>query len=234
VYRQRLYALIDKMHQATIKTWFPELKLAHDATRAEVLRLQEHWRQVFADQSDPIANFVIKDAYKFNTRTFMKKLKDVGFAVKFQWTPQMQSIFNDAVRENVELIRSIPEKYFGEIRKYVRELYSKEGSEGDLHTLTNKLESLPGMTRRRAAIIATDQNRKLTSQFNQARYQEIGINRAVWQHSGGGNEPRPTHVKNSGKVYDVSLGWFDPAVGQHIQPGQLPNCRCFSRPVIEL
>jgi hypothetical protein len=52
-------------------------------------------------------------------------------------------------------------------------------------------------------------------------------------HSGGGKEPRRTHVKNSGKKFNVAQGWFDPdkTVRKYIQPGELINCRCVSRPV---
>jgi len=35
-----------------------------------------------------------------------------------------------------------------------------------------------------------------------------------------------------GKKYDVAKGMWDPAVREYIFPGQLINCRCFSRSVI--
>ena len=54
-------------------------------------------------------------------------------------------------------------------------------------------------------------------------------------HSGGGKEPRPTHLAAGKRKqrYDVREGWYDPAVGKNIFPGELINCRCVSRPVIE-
>jgi uncharacterized protein with gpF-like domain len=233
IYRKRLYKLIDGMHTATRKLWIPNIAtdMAFDISKEDVLRLQEHWKKVFADQADPLADFVITDGYKFNTRRFMKLLRDAGFAVSFQMTPEMQRIFDGAIYDNVNLIKSIPNQYFSRIRDYLEESVLKGQ---DLHTLTNKLEALPGVTRRQAALIAQDQNQKMTSRFNQARYSELGINQAVWNHSHGGNEPRPTHLKNDQKVYNVVTGWWDPHEGKHIQPGELINCKCFSRPVLDI
>jgi hypothetical protein len=66
---------------------------------------------------------------------------------------------------------------------------------------------------------------------------EAGIDECVWVHSGGGREPRPTHLKaGRDKVrFKTSEGWFDPdpKVRRHIQSGELINCRCTQRPVLK-
>ena len=71
--------------------------------------------------------------------------------------------------------------------------------------------------------------------MNRARQVELGIKEAVWIHSNAGETPRPTHLKaGRDRVrYDVSKGWWDPAVQEYILPGQLINCRCSSRSVIK-
>ena len=102
----------------------------------------------------------------------------------------------------------------------------------DLATLTTELETRYGITRRRAALIARDQNNKATAAMTRVRYQELGLTQAIWMHSAGGKEPRPTHVANSGKAYNVSEGWLDPAVNERIWPGTLINCRCVARPIL--
>src|SRR5205085_12109859 len=89
-----------------------------------------------------------------------------------------------------------------------------------------------GVTRRRAALIARDQNNKVSGALHRVRQLELGIEKAIWIHSGGGKHPRPTHVRNNGKQYDVAKGWYDPAEKKFVMPGELINCRCVSRPVI--
>jgi uncharacterized protein with gpF-like domain len=60
----------------------------------------------------------------------------------------------------------------------------------------------------------------------------MGLIDAIWLHSGGGKTVRKSHVKNSGKRYDIRTGWYDPEVKRFIQPGELINCKCVSRPVV--
>ncbi len=69
--------------------------------------------------------------------------------------------------------------------------------------------------------------------MHRVRQVELGITQAKWRHSMGGKKPRPTHLANNGKLYDVARGWYDPAVKKHIFPGELINCRCVSISVIK-
>jgi uncharacterized protein with gpF-like domain len=164
--------------------------------------------------------------------SWAKKLRDIGLSVRFQMAPAMQNVFDQALRENLELVTSIPGHYFERIRKWTKESVAKGG---DLHALTKKLETLPAMTRRHAAVIARDQNRKMSSKFQLARCNELEIQKAMWVHSGGGKEPRPTHVRNNREIYNIVTGWKDPdpRVNREIHPGELINCRCVSRPIID-
>ncbi|MDR2050490.1 MAG: hypothetical protein LBQ63_01780 [Deltaproteobacteria bacterium] len=62
--------------------------------------------------------------------------------------------------------------------------------------------------------------------------QSAGITLAKWIHSGVSKDPRSTHLKMHGKVFDLSEGLYDPAVGRKIQPGELINCRCSKAPLV--
>ncbi len=50
-------------------------------------------------------------------------------------------------------------------------------------------------------------------------------------HSRAGKEPRVTHLKMNGKLYELSKGMFDPdpQVQKYVLPGELINCRCTKR-----
>src|SRR6185369_10742562 len=106
----------------------------------------------------------------------------------------------------------------------------KEGRK--LHLLTKELRQRYGITQKRAALIARDQNNKATSAITRARQLQAGIEYAMWVHSGAGKHPRPTHVAAGARrvIYDVKQGWFDPHERKYIWPGTLINCRCFCRP----
>ena len=55
---------------------------------------------------------------------------------------------------------------------------------------------------------------------------------AIWLHSAGGKEPRPSHVAFSGKRYSLKKGVvLDPKEGI-VWPGTAIRCRCVPKPVI--
>lgn len=105
----------------------------------------------------------------------------------------------------------------------------------DLAQITTDLQEQHGVTRRRAAFIARDQSNKATASLTRARQIEAGLTEAIWVHSGGGKEPRPSHLKagRDKARYDIREGWYDPHEGKHILPGELINCRCVSRAVVK-
>jgi SPP1 gp7 family putative phage head morphogenesis protein len=100
----------------------------------------------------------------------------------------------------------------------------------DLSYLTDELQKRYGITRRRAALIARDQNNKATSVMQAARQQSLGITQGIWKHSHAGKEPRPSHVKADGKVFELSKGMY--LDGKWVMPGEEINCRCTWSPVI--
>jgi SPP1 gp7 family putative phage head morphogenesis protein len=102
----------------------------------------------------------------------------------------------------------------------------------DLQQLARDLQREFGVTKRRAALIARDQNNKATAVFTRTRQLELGMTRAVWMHSHGGKEPRKTHLKMDGRGYDTRRGMWDPAESKYIFPGELINCRCVSKTIV--
>ena len=139
----------------------------------------------------------------------------------------MNNALQATIAENVGLIRSIPEKYFTEVEGLVMRSVARGR---DLSYLTDELQKRYGITRRRAALIARDQNNKATSVMQAARQQSLGITQGVWRHSHAGKEPRPSHVKADGKVFELSKGMY--LDGKWVMPGEEINCRCTWSPVI--
>lgn len=208
--------------------------LAQDAAPADALqeaieRLKERWRKRFDKLSEELAKYFATAASKRSDARLRRLLKEGGISVEFHITPGMRDVMKATVHENVSLIKSIPQRYLQEVEGAV--MRSVQAGR-DLGPLAHYLVKERGVTKRRAAFIARDQNNKATAMFTRVRQTELGIKEAVWRHSHGGNTPRPTHVKMDGKKYEIAKGMYDSAVGEHVLPGQLPNCRCTSRSVI--
>lgn len=213
----------------------PVSVLGADSTPAKQLRmalnkLARRWKKNFDDAAADLARYFAKAAANRSDAQMRSILRRGGWTVKFKMTAPMRDVMSATIAENVGLIRSIPQEF----HKNVEGLVMRGVTAGrDLQVISDGLRKQLGVTRRRAEFIARDQTNKMTASFTRVRYTELGIKEAIWLHSGGGKKPRPTHVKNSGKRYDVSTGWWDPAVKEYIYPGFLPNCRCVARPVVK-
>ena len=88
---------------------------------------------------------------------------------------------------------------------------------------------------RHERLVALDQTRKAYQSINTVRLKAMGVKKFIWVHSGGGKEPRIDHIKMSGNEYSFD----NPPVigimyGNEVRglPGDLPNCRCICKPVI--
>lgn len=243
LYKRRLLRMVECMARS-VEKWIPAAynqappamaELAQDALPSSVLtkiigELRKRWTGRFEDGAEQLARYFAKSAARRTDAQLQKILGDAGWSVEFRLTRAQRDILAATVQENVSLIKSIPEEYFKSVETQVMQSV-KTGM--DVGGLKKKLKKSYGVSDRRAGLIARDQNLKATSALTRARQLEFGIDRAVWHHSHAGKVPRPSHLANDGETYDVAKGWFDPDAQEWIHPGQLINCRCTSRSIIE-
>lgn len=239
-YQRKLLKLIDEMNKS-VRYWLSasykanEPIIAQDdalpsnALRAAIRKLAARWQKQFDEAAPALAEYFSVAVSERSDATLRSILKKGGFSVQFKMTKAQRDIFEATVNQNVALIKSIPSQYFTNVEGMVMRSVQ---TGRDLGSLTTDLQKEFGITRRRAAFIARDQNNKATASLNRARQDELGVTTAKWRHSGGGKHPRPTHVAMNGKTYDVTQGMYDPAVKKFIFPGEEPNCRCVSISII--
>lgn len=244
-YRRQLQGVLDDMNRsltlhvlAAWKSAPPSIGLAQDAKRSPTKALRDaldRWGGQWVERLDAMAaEIATRFATKAATATqagMMAAFKQAGFTVEFRPTAASLEAYKTVIEYNVGLIRTIPQQYLAEVRTHV---WQSVIDGADLHTVSRKIQDTYNKSAKRAALIARDQNNKAKAIIEATRRQELGITEAIWQHSGGGKEPRPTHVEAGRKRvrFKLSEGWRDPAVGKYIWPGTEINCRCTSRSVI--
>ena len=240
-YRKRLNALVEQMHRS-VNYWLlaayrqNEPEITQDESPAAGLRramrrLAVRWQRRFDQAARDLARYFAFEVARRSEAALHKTLREGGFSVKFKLTPAMNDVLQATVNENVALIRSIPQRYLTQVEGFVMRSVQ---TGRDLKQLSDDLQHEFGVTKRRAALISRDQNNKATANLQRARQLELGITHAVWVHSAGGKEPRPSHVKAGRErvVFDLREGWWDPHEKKHVLPGQLINCRCVARPLV--
>lgn len=206
--------------------------VAMDASPAVFMRdamrkLAKRWTKRFDDMAQKLAARFATDAMSNTDASLNSALKDAGFTVQFKMTSQMNNALQATISENVGLIRSIPDKYFTEVEGLVMRSVARGR---DLSYLTDELQKRYGITRRRAALIARDQNNKATSVMQAARQMSLGITQGIWRHSHAGKEPRPSHKNADGKLFDLDKGMY--LDEKWVMPGEEINCRCTWSPVL--
>jgi SPP1 gp7 family putative phage head morphogenesis protein len=237
-YQRKLDTLIDEM-QRSLVYWIKAqwrsntpLNIAEDASPAMALReaiakLARRWLKAFDDGAPKLAEYFAKNALDRGDAQLKRILRDAGFSVRFNMTREMNDAYQAVIGENVGLIKSIAAEHL----KNVETITMQSVARGrDLGYLSKQLQETYGVTKRRAALIARDQNNKATSTMQAARQRALGITEGTWHHSGGGKHPRPDHVAAEGKTFDLAKGLE--VSGQYILPGELINCRCTWSPVI--
>jgi len=243
-YRKKLQSLIEEMSRSVIywtrAAWRkapPLASIAQDreGDRVPILdlrrtmeRLGRHWTRRFDDLGPELAEVFVNGATAHTDAAFMASLKTAGFTVKFQMTQAAREGYQAVLQENVALIKSIPENYLQSVQG---DVWRAVSGGYDLKKLTNTLQERYGVTHRRAAFIARDQSSKAKAVIENVRRRELGITTAIWQHSGAGKEPRPSHVAANGKPFDLDKGML--IDGEWLLPGVAINCRCTSRAVIQ-
>lgn len=198
----------------------------------ELDRLRQQWLSQFDAAAPALAAWFAARTARRADDALRGILRDAGMTVRFQMNKAMKDALDATIGENVGLIRSIPQQYHTQVQSMVMQSV-KAGR--DLGFLAAELQKRYGITARRAAFISLDQNNKSTSAMMAARQTSMGIEEGIWIHSHAGKEPRPTHLANDGKKFNLKEGWFDPdpKVQRKIWPGELIRCRCVWRPVLK-
>jgi len=155
----------------------------------------------------------------------IQKSINVNVAGLLTESPMLRTIMNQAIRDNVELIQSIPIQHLDRVRDIIAENLA-QGFRWE--SLVDEIAEAGEATRNRAKIIARDQTSKMNSAFNEVRQQSLGIERYEWQSSGD-ERVRESHAEKDGNIYR----WDDPPEDTG-HPGQDILCRCTAIPIVEL
>ena len=259
-YRKALWALLVKMHRDVLHAVEPVYRelpnIAMDdlqgASEQELFDLMEEvakeWRENFVSASKDIAKKFADGSMKATDVAFKSALRDAGFSVKMTVDDAVQSVLDNLIEDNVDLIKSISEDYLAEVAELVRDsvregrsmkaLSERLGDMVDLdrigrgQRLDESDDSLLARTQRHADFIARNENNRATSSIHKARQKQFGITQAQWIHTAASVNPRPEHEDWDGELYNVDEGMYSEVDEEAVWPGSIYNCGCCCLSVI--
>jgi SPP1 gp7 family putative phage head morphogenesis protein len=200
--------------------------------------LTRKFTSLFSKQAMTLAQNMVIATNKTSKNQLHSSLEKLtgGLSLKTGVVPEgMEDITTATIAENVSLIKSIPQQYFKDVTGSVmRSITTGTG----IHELIPEIEKYEGQTYRRAKNLALDQTRKAYNAINKQRLQALGIKKFEWLHSSGGQHPRESHIKISGKIFSFeNLEAEQAALGVPEADRGLPgfpiNCKCVMGPVID-
>ena len=213
---------------------------AMDASLASQSRILLNWLlRKWQPRFDEIAqratrrmiNRTIKNSSIALRNTFKSELPDLSINTSFS-DDRLKEVIKASTQEATNLIKTIPYKFLNDVQGQVmRSITTGKGYEDLVPYLTKKYN---GDTRK-ARLVAADQTRKAFQSINTSRLKTVGVKKFIWIHSGGGNEPRELHIRMSGSEYSFDDPPFIGVMyGNDVYglPGDLPNCRCICKPVL--
>lgn len=204
----------------------------------------------FATQSAILSKKIIKNVsitslhnFQNSIRGLFSKIKNkniinpnnfFNFIAKNKIGFEINDITKALIEENILLIKSIPEKYFFDIRQAVFDvLINGKG----VNELIAYFEKYKNITKKRARLIAGDQIRKAYTALIKAKMIEHGLDKFQWIYTYESITPRKLHIKLNNTICSIS----DPPIIENKNnkiikglPGQLINCKCKMRPVIRI
>lgn len=205
------------------------------ATVRMLTQLEEHQRAAMNTYLSPLTGGVT--LFKTPASPGNVRMDAVEPAVWRGLTPGARKVLNDALTDNVRLIKSIPEGLLDDVEATLRE-HLAAGSR--VEVIQNALQERYDIGERRAARIARDQVGKVNGQLNEERSTEIGMDDYFWRCSGGGT---PAHgderVRPGHRVLDGTKQKFsnppvvDEKSGRRCNPGEDVECRCTAEPNVD-
>ncbi len=196
--------------------------------RIAMNRLLDYWNKRFADMAQVAVAQMQKQVVANSGAAMVSTLKMFS-ENRLTLNPklitgEMKEMLTASAAESTALIKSIPQKYLGDLGGSVmRSIVSGNG----LADLVPELAQHKVSIRNWAKNTALDQTRKVYTHTNIERLKKAGIKQFEWIHSGGGLHPRKLHQEMNGKIYDLD----NPPVigtmyGEEVRgfPSDLPNC----------
>ena len=156
----------------------------------------------------------------FTSAQVRRQLRVLGIQVDV--SPLATDLYEQWIRENVALIRSLDQGLIDAIERETREAIEKGRLTSELR---KRYRERLQINLRRARTIARDQVGKAQSDIVQRRYEDAGIIEYEWRHSGNLKTGRPEHIARNGKVFRMD----DPPWDGH--PGKAINCACSRIPI---
>jgi SPP1 gp7 family putative phage head morphogenesis protein len=229
----RMHALVTSELLPVLEELYPDART--DAVEDERIRAAlDRITSQFAKEMPPrrlraLTEEVFQRTSAFQRAQLLAQIKEATGFDPLLTDAGLEQLARAFIKENVDLIRTVPERYFEGIGKTVEEGVRAGRRAKDLAA---DLEERYGVAESQALLIANDQIGKAFGDLNRTRMEELGVEQFVWR-TAGDNRVRDSHDELDGQVFSWDDPPTDSQTGEQVLPGEAINCRCVAAPVVE-
>ena len=223
----RLAQLVDRSHAARLDSAYLDAEGDGDDVNGIIDGLADQFFREFTNtRLAELAEAVARQTSTFSRQQVARQFQaGLGIDV-LRAEPWLEQKVQAFTADNVALIKSIPQRYFTDVeKKIVTSMREGLRWEEIAKDLDDRFEVAEG----HAQLVARDQVGKFMGELNQARQQELGVEKFIWR-TAHDNRVRESHQELEGQV----CSWDDPPEvdGEPSIPGEPINCRCQAEPVL--
>ena len=236
-YMENLFRMTSRMETLTREIFFP--RLAHYVA-ANLNSIRKYsWQDDLYDDAHELS---IKFYSEFTDKEIKEMARKAGLSVSqfnaqnlnnqigsvlgidlFGSEPWVEDQLTLFALNNVQLIKTIPQRFFNEL---AQEVYSGLADGDRVEDIQSAIEDRFGVSEWNAERIARDQVGKLNGSLNEQRQRDVGVDEYTWLGVGDERE-REEHTANNDKTFK----WDDPPETGH--PGDEIMCRCTAQPSLD-
>ena len=187
--------------------------------------------KMFDAVADKIADKHVREAAREGKAWVSADARDlvgIDMAKMVKASRTLTRVMKQSVTDNVELIKTIPARYFDRVEDLVQGAFDA-GTRAE--TIAERIQELGDISERHASFIARDQMAKVTSAANQERLTTMGVDEYVWSTSQD-ERVRTSHEDLEGQRFrfDDPPDTSNSGPPTYNNPGFDFNCRCVALP----
>ena len=194
-----------------------------------------NFNELLKEWNKKTSDFAKKEAIKTTKQvsSFVNgnlKNQSPEFALK-RSSKEIDNSLNAVYERNYNLIKTIPQ----DIKERFESVFLNNVNNFDQEAILKQVETIDGISKRRAKTIARDQVAKAIGEYHATREQALGFEYYMWQTSKDErvSTGKGGHRQLEGKIYryDTPSAVID-SYGNIGHPSQRVNCRCRRKAVI--
>lgn len=168
--------------------------------------------------------------YRFFNTQIKSNLTQSGFELDLEsYYKSDRQVLDNLITNSEEYIKKYGEDIATWLRTEIRTNYLQGKTSVELK---EQIQERFSVDKNKAKLIARNESSTFMGAMEKKRFQDLGVEEAIWQ-TVGDERVRSSHKHLNGKKFKLDKGLYNEKTNEFVFPKSEINCRCFSNYLIE-